>query len=405
VVLILRRYVSAPVWLAGLAGVFCALEPLQLLSERFVLSEPPALFFFALYAVFAFRYLKRGDFLSLAIMPPLAVASVSFRVAFLPCILFTAITLPLMSSRAFRLYGHIFKRTSFVGRPFHLGIPLALTLLQLALSVGLTVGELDLYKAWYGKLSNGPPAYIQADGFFLLSDVVPLVRAVDFPDPEMGRRVLSNVTVDLRDPTMRAAHQFLVGGLIPTLVREVNQRNRREDELRANEIARRVAISAAIHQPVAMAKLVGTNLGLYLDRANLLGVLTYDEYLDRPIDEGNQKTLRQVGFYYTRQPPAGPIVRWHYALWPWYMFLLAFPFVYSATVILTGSLRQPQFILLVAYSWAFLALAVVVTQQATPRFELPLAWLFPLAVGALFAHLARTPVPDPVVNVEEIGAQ
>ncbi len=393
VVIVLRRYLSAPVWLAGLAGVLCAVEPIQLMAERFVLSEPPALFCFAVYATLAFRYLKRGDVLSLLLMPLPAVAAVSFRVAFLPCILFTAFAVPFMSRRARRLYRYLSNRKAPSG--FDPVAAVILIAAHFALSAGITILDLNLYKAWYGEISNGPPAYIQDDGFFLLCDVTPILRAGDFPDREMGQRVLDKVTLDIKDPKNRAAQMFMAGGLVQTLIRELAPGGRREDRIFAGQIARYVALSAIRHRPLAMAKLIWVNVGLYFDRQNLLSAVKYDEYLDWPIDRGTQELLAKFGFYGTRQPPAGPVVWWHFASWPWYMFLIAFPPLYAIAVLATGAWRKPQFILLVAYSAIFLGLAVVITFQATPRFEMPLAWLFPLAVGALVIRPARALLREP----------
>jgi hypothetical protein len=69
------------------------------------------------------------------------------------------------------------------------------------------------------------------------------------------------------------------------------------------------------------------------------------------------------------------------------MFLVVFAPLYSVAVLLTGAWRQPPILLLVAYSWGFLILVVVLTEQAVPRFEMGLAWLVPLALAALIAKV------------------
>jgi hypothetical protein len=274
-----RRYFGAAVWLAGVAGIACAIEPLQLMAERFVMSEPPALCLFALYATLAFRYLKHGGFLPILVMPVLAVAVVSFRVAFLPCILFTAVAIPLMSPRALRLYRLLGQD---VRRPAVHRLRIAVLLAtELVLSIGLTQFGLARYQSWYGRISNGPPGYIQTDGLVLMSDMAPIVNAADFPDPEMGKRVLAKVTIDLKDPKMRMGQHFSPGGLVDVLVRDTSPKLRLVD---VNQLARRIAISAMVHHPMDLARLVWTTVLLYFDRATLRAALRYDEFRDATID-------------------------------------------------------------------------------------------------------------------------
>ncbi len=387
VVITLRRYLSAPVWLAGLAGIVCAAEPLQLFSERFVMAEVPSLFFFALYATLAFRYLKFGDFLSLLVMPALGAAAISFRVSFLPAVLFSAVALPLMAPPALDLYRELSKGWAALVRNFPARRATVFAL-QLMLSIGLTTAELHIYKSWYGKKSNGPPAYMHYDGFVLLCFVAPVLSANDFPDPGLGKRVLSRVTLPLRDPGERNGHLYTTGGLLDALLSETNPLQLREGGFMANQLANKTAVSAILHHPVGMVRLVLSTVASYFDRHTLRIMLMADEFQNVPIDKTSQEILRQVGFNGGEQPVAGPIVHWHFAAWPWYMFLVIFPPIYTVAVVVTASWRTPQYLLLVAYSWAFFLLTVLTLEAVEPRYETPMAWLAPLATAALFVRPA-----------------
>lgn len=388
VVIILRRYLSAPVWLAGLAGVVCAVEPLQLLSERFVMTEASSLFFFALYATLAFRYLKYGDFLSLLVMPVFGVASISFRVSFLPAVIFSAFALPLMAPPALQLYRELLKRGTTLVSHFP-AKSASFVALQLLLSIRVTTAELHIYKVWYGEKSSGPPAYIQSDGLFLLSFAAPILSADDFRDKELGKRVLSKVILPLEATSARTGHLLHSGGLIEALLREMDPHHVREDWLNANKVARKTAVRAITNHPLGLAKLVWATLLSYWDRDIMRSELVVDEFQDTPFDKDSQEILRQVGLVSTRQAPAGPVVRWHSAAWCWYAFLVSFAPLYTFAVLITGAWRQPPYILLVAYGWAFFVLAMLTTEPAMPRYETPQAWLAPLATAALLSRQLR----------------
>ncbi|MEP6686600.1 MAG: hypothetical protein ABJB22_07480, partial [Verrucomicrobiota bacterium] len=65
--------------LCCLFGLLCALDPLQLLWERYVMTETISLFFYAAVLLVSFFYLKERRIWQLAIIQVLSVLVISFR--------------------------------------------------------------------------------------------------------------------------------------------------------------------------------------------------------------------------------------------------------------------------------------------------------------------------------------
>src|SRR6516165_6462194 len=134
----LENVFSVRPWLAAALGILCSIEPLQLLSERYVLTECCSNCLFALYFVLALLYLKKDRLWILAAAQFVAVLLVGFRISFLPGVLTGTLLLPLLSSIRTR-------RIAQAG-------------LHLCLSLLLILGLFSIYEHWYGRLIRREPA-------------------------------------------------------------------------------------------------------------------------------------------------------------------------------------------------------------------------------------------------------
>jgi len=94
----LAKHLHVATPLAFAAGILCALEPIQLLYERYVMAEAVSLFVFALYLVAIFRYLQQPRLTMLSLVQLLGVTAVSLRLSFLPVVLVNAGGLPLLAA-------------------------------------------------------------------------------------------------------------------------------------------------------------------------------------------------------------------------------------------------------------------------------------------------------------------
>src|SRR5205807_8766 len=94
---ILRRFFAARPAIAALFAILCAIEPLQLLFERYVMTESFSLLAFALYVSAALAYLQRPLLRLLLLVQLAAVLVISFRVSFLPISQAATLLLPLLA--------------------------------------------------------------------------------------------------------------------------------------------------------------------------------------------------------------------------------------------------------------------------------------------------------------------
>lgn len=97
-------------------GVLCVIEPLQLLYERFVLTETVSLFVFTLYMFFIFKYLEKAKLSSIVIIQIVGIVLISLRLSFLPFVMFNAFILPLLVMPLLRRYTDVPEAVTQVNR-------------------------------------------------------------------------------------------------------------------------------------------------------------------------------------------------------------------------------------------------------------------------------------------------
>ena len=83
--------------LSYLFGLICSLDPLQLVWQRYVMTETVSLFFYALMLLFSFFYLKQRRLWQLVIFQILSVVLISFRMSYLLIVQMTVIFLPIIA--------------------------------------------------------------------------------------------------------------------------------------------------------------------------------------------------------------------------------------------------------------------------------------------------------------------
>jgi hypothetical protein len=235
---LLMRYFRVRPWCAFGAVLLFALEPLQLLYARYVMTETLALFIFVFYVWVALHYLEDSRIKWLAVLQGLAVLLISVRFAFIPLAWICAFAIPLLSVPA------IYAKAGFGGVKPVLRISAHIVMSVLLLFVFTTA-----YKHLHGYLQHKPPAYSYDDGFFALADVVPILEPEDFPDEKLGRQILSDPAWPLADRMNRQMHRWVEDGTVARLKKLV------PDRLQANAIARQAAFHAVIHRPHAFLHL------------------------------------------------------------------------------------------------------------------------------------------------------
>ena len=135
------------------ASILFAVDPLQLIHERLILTETFTLLLLAGNLLAAFRYLRYPGLLSLFLVCLTGILIVSLRLVYIPVVMIEALLLPLL--------GWV-NGSSKEGLPdrrrqclLHVGA-------ALLISLGLHAG----YRQLVGSLTGRPAAYLHWDGLF-----------------------------------------------------------------------------------------------------------------------------------------------------------------------------------------------------------------------------------------------
>jgi hypothetical protein len=167
----LVRFLHVRAWIAILAALVFACDPVQIVHEHMVMSETSALLAMAVFLLLALKYLGNTSLLCLVILSFLGVLLVSLRIVYLPVALAAAVLLPVVayfscSARQWRL---------------------------LALALVVSCGSTGLFHLGYryltGWFAGREPAYHYMTGLFLLATAAPIVESGDSSDVRVAGAV------------------------------------------------------------------------------------------------------------------------------------------------------------------------------------------------------------------------
>jgi hypothetical protein len=358
--LTLIRIFSVKIYLAAAAGILCAVEPLQLLSERYVLTESCANFLFALHLLLVLEYVRSGRIRFLLPAQAAGVLLTAFRISFLPLVLLDSVLPPLLWA------------ASTSTKTWRIAVAGAHLFLALVVSQSL----LTIYKQWYGLLIHREPALFYEPGAFLVATFSPLIEPEDFPEPSRREAVFRNSPYDRHDLLSRAAQHFVEGGLWPNILKEF------PDAKQANEVAEATAIHAVLRQPAATARLATQTFLEYFDTGVLERELFSDEGAENRMDANIRDWLKRgYGVADPKDYELSTVKKWHLLAKPWYWLILCTLPVWALLLFVFPSDDRPALIVCVLAGLLFFGDAILLVDHPTPRFLTSAAWLTLLMAG------------------------
>ena len=361
----LLRYFRAKFVVAAVCSIGCALEPLQLMFERFVMTETMSVFAFALLMLLSFSYLKNGSLLILALIQIVGVFLFSLRYSYLPLVLTLSVLLPLLAGP-----GKLFRPKPIV--------------LALVISLGLSQLLLFGYRHLYGRLTHGPAEYSSQDGIFLAADIAPIIKPIDFPLAEKRAAVFGDLKFPLADPEMRRSHRWMSGGLCQRM--EAAGSNEEE----TNRLARKTALRAMKRDPLGVLKLAAFTFGEFFNRERVKWNLKLDQGQYVGPTPGDIETLkRSFGVDLTERNFNSWTKRWEEHSVIWCGVVVTLPLVYLVFVALKWSKMTTPEILCAVTSLILLAAAVIPVEIPNPRYIITLSWIDFLLLGSMLAELRR----------------
>lgn len=366
-------------WVFGLAsrlsylfGLLCSLDPLQLVWQRYVMTETISLFFYILMLLFSFLYLKQRRFWQLATVQILSVFVISLRMSYLPLVLMSAFFLPLIAflpeiRAAFR---------SHSSKPSKMSVARSAGL-HLALSILLMFVLQQGYRQVNGRLAGRKPAYLHASGLSLLTTWAPVLKPTDSPDPRLSELIAEGSRFQLNNIRARDAQLYSPGHLIK------RWKQIEPNAAVANQVAKQTALHALWRRPLDVAMLgVKTFLG-YWDFSQIHRQAKVELGIGRDLSE--QITSNLAAHFRLSPPPRGDtneytlLQRYYLFAQPYYYVVLLSPIACVGLMFL-GSKGYVSLLLL--HSWILFGTVTILSKAPSVRYLQPMSLLTILIFAA-----------------------
>lgn len=359
--MLLTTYFRAKPLVAGIFACVCAIEPLQSMAERFVMTETVATFGFAIYLWTALSFLRSKAILTLVAVQIIAVVLMSLRFSFLPLVLVQSVALPILAS---------YKRLRLAWKPFLVRLAVALIASQVLLAG---------YRHLYGFLAHTKPAYLSRDGYFLVADLAPIITPADFPVAGERTHLFQKLRVPLNDINNRPLQRWSEGGLCQAILDIA-----RQDEDLANSLARRTALRAMRRDP---AGVITVGLRTYRQFLTYRKVKWALELNQGHYNGGTQNDIGMIRQWFgvdARDRKYHSLTkRWQGVSAPWCWLIVLLPWLYAAEMYWHRErVTRFDWVLLLS-AFCTLACAIVPVENPNPRYLVPLPWLSVLILGVM----------------------
>ncbi len=385
---ILRRHLGVRPAIAYSLGCICALEPIQLLYERYVMTETFSLSFFALHLLAILHYLRGRNLLTLFLAHLLGTALISLRISFLPITLVNALLAPIL---AFYTQGGRQDRISEVRRTLQSppvrrpGWTLACSV-HLIVSLGLVLSMHAGYKRSFSALSGSPPGYNAAGGYFLLAAWAPVVQPEDFPDPRIRAQIFDGLPFDIRDRSLRNHQLFEYGGLVDRI------RNALPGP-EGNRAAQATALNALKRDPLGIVVLWLQTMGDYF-RPSVLTEKIRDDLAVGQVS-WYQRFLEVHGERYSiprAETQPWTLTKWYYEnAIPWYWLLLLSPALAALALVFARGHAAGTALLLSVSVCGCIYMATALSNYPIVRYLHPVGWLALCLMGPLLERALSGP--------------
>jgi hypothetical protein len=297
-------------------GFVCALDPLQLLYERYVMTEAISLGLYTFVLYQSFLYLRDRRYRDLVLVQVGSVLLIGFRMSYLLLVQLDTIFLPVIafSPAVWRTFQDRSARPVDFRIFGRLGTHLLVSvLLMFVLHEG--------YKRTTGWISHRPPAYLHAAGIIELAILSPVLEPEDSPDPGLADVIRKGEEFHLRDLNFRDNQRFSPGYLIDRFSTVHPERSG------AERIARETVWKALRRNPLAVLNLGWRVYSDYWDVAAMKASARSDFGFGNPPNEQLVRLLASR-FHLAIDPKNQTesfLQQWSVAAWPYYFLILLIP--------------------------------------------------------------------------------
>jgi hypothetical protein len=380
--LICSRFFRMSNRISFLFGLICALDPCQLVWERYVMTETFSLLVYALVLYWSLLYLRDRRIWQLAVVQALSVVLIGFRMSYLLVVLACTILLPLI---AFALAPIRAVRNQW--GPQRLS-RLTTGLTHVIASLAIMLLMHGAYKQVYGKLRKRESAYLHDAGAHLVSVWAPALEPDDATDPRFRELIAEGDKFKLKDLRLRNAQLFGKGFLIHRWRQIENNREK------SDRIAKETAMNALRRRPL---QIVGLALQTYIGYWGIASIQSYarEDLGYGELTEEQVKVLAEkLRFITVKHLPAQPfslLQRYFLAGWPYYFIVAVSPLTCALA---TWVSRQRAFaFLLFIHASILMVVITALAGQACIRYLQPVSFLTLLSIAICVDWLARRARP------------
>jgi hypothetical protein len=373
----LNRFLSVSRRTSMTFAVLCAIAPIQLLYERYVLTETISLMLFALYVTAAFFFLNEPKIRTIFALNLTGVFLIAFRLSYLPVVLSGAVIVPALSF----LYISAKQKNASV----HAGRRIAASCLYILVSCLLTYGLHSAYKTINGGLSDKPPAYQYSDGYHLLASWTPLLEKEDFSDPGITGYTKQYFYFYFEDRFQRMNHRWSYYGLIGYIHRMYDSR------LKTNKIARDTAMNILRRNPSGVIRLALQSYADYWDMERLKKEILPGDRCTRAYPDQLIEILKTYYHMDGLGLSSKRTLTNQYFLnaIPWYIILFSLPLIVAMAIYIDKGRHLMPLALLGFFSLLILVDSTVLIHRNTMRFFHPNEWMAVIFLGVLFDRIMK----------------
>ncbi|PYJ11705.1 MAG: hypothetical protein DMF06_01820 [Verrucomicrobia bacterium] len=299
-------------------GFICALDPLQLVWERYVMTETISLFLYVAVLHYAFRYLKGRRLRDLAFVQGLAILVLGFRMSYLLLVQISAVFLPIVAFAPLLWTAWRNRRDPQPERWRSLKVAFGHGLASIALMFLLHGG----YRQLNGLLCGREPAYLYATGLHLLAFWAPVVTPADATDPRLAEIIGQGEEFEIKDLTARNRQRFDPDYLVD------RWQQAEPDISDASQIAKETALRALRRAPLQVLGLAAQTFAQYWNLKDLRSYASID--LGHHDLTSEQRDVLSEYFHFATDGwivGAPPTLLQHFFLncWPYCYFVLLSP--------------------------------------------------------------------------------
>jgi len=381
--------------LSFLFGLLCALDPCQLVWERYVMTETFGLLVYVLLLYWSLAYIHNRRIWQLAVVQALSVVLIGFRMSYLLVVQACTILLPVIALVPFILPA--FRNQSETETT---GAAILKTgFAHVAASIAMMFVTHGAYRYVNGWLSNREPAYLYDAGAHLVAVWAPALRPSDATDPRFGDVIASGHQFHLQSLRLRDAQHFGEGFL-------VDRWGKIEKDLRKNDrVARETAINALRRRPL---EIVGLGVKTYLEYCHIELLQRYarkDLGYGQLTDDQLKMLAEKFGFTTGEQLPAQPfsLSQWYFlGAWPYYLIVIIAPLICAFATLI--SRYRALACLLFVHASILLVVITALSPRACVRYLQPLSVLMLLSIAICVDRIASTRKPTPLKSAPDVVA-